>query len=230
MPLAAFVFADIRNRSGDARGRVVKRDVHSRVLPASGSVRCRDLGFRVKHADLPHTVFQNVLVLVDAAIPGGRASVASQHRQDAPSSLRGSAVRRERDHRLEQDVRVDAAFGEAELPLSDLLKKELTDRSLSARALLIVGDGVLGEQVREVVPQTEFYVVSVGVLQALDGADGLDAFHVGLKAFNPCFEGRQRVRLLGRGQRTPCADHEGDGQDGFRGHRQDSTTWRRTWV
>ncbi len=87
-------------------------------------------------------------------------------------------------------MRVDAAFGEAELPLSDLIKKELTDRSLSARALLIIGDGVLGEQVREVVPQTEFDVMSVGVLQALDGADGLDAFHVGLKAFDPCFQSR----------------------------------------
>ena len=174
----------------------------------------------------PCAGFQNILILVDAAIPGGRASVASQHRQDAPSPFRGSAVRREGDHRLEQDVRVDAAFGEAELPLPDLLEKELTDLSLSACALLIVGDGVLGEQVREVVPQTEFDVVSVGILQALDGADGLDAFQVGLQAFDPCFEGRQRVRLLRRGQRTPCADREGDDQDGFRGHRQDSTTWR----
>ena len=180
----------------------MKRDVRSGILPASGSVRRRDLGFRVKHADLPDAVFQNVLILVDAAVPGGRASVASQHRQDAPSPLRGSAVRREGDHRLEQDVRVDAAFGEAELSLPDLLKKELTDRSLSAHALLIVGDGILGEQVREVIPQTEFDVVSVGILQALDGADGLDAFNVGLKAFDPCFEGRQRVRLLGRASGT----------------------------
>ena len=85
-------------------------------------------------------------------------------------------------------------------PCPTLLKEELTDRILSAHARLIVGDGIVGEQVREVVPQTEFDVMSVGILQALDGADGLDAFNVGLKAFDPCFEGRQRVRLLGRGQ------------------------------
>jgi hypothetical protein len=38
---------------------------------------------------------------------------------------RGSAVRREGDHRLEQDLRVDAAFGEAELPLPKLIENEL---------------------------------------------------------------------------------------------------------
>jgi len=180
----------------------------------------------VKQADLPGVVLQNVLILVDAAVPCGRASVASQHRQDAPSPLRGSTVWREGDHGLEQDVRIDAAFGEAELPLADLLIEELTDSILSTHARLIVGDGVLGEQVREVVPQTEFDVVSVGILQALDSADGLDAFNVGLKAFDPCFEGQQLVRLLGRCHHTPRADRDGNGRDGFRGHRQDSTTHR----
>jgi len=140
----------------------------------------------------------------------------------------GSARRREGDYRLKQDVRVDAAFGKAELSLPDFLKKELVDRILTAHARLIVGNGIGGEQVREVVPQTEFDIMSVGILHALDGADGLDAFNVGFKAFDPCFEGRQRIRLLSGGQDTPCADREGDDHDGLRGHRQDSTTWCRT--
>jgi hypothetical protein len=124
-------------------------------------------------------------------------------------------------------MRVDAALGEAELPLPDLIEKELTDLSLSVRALLIVGGGVLREQVREVVPQTEFDVVSVSVLQALDGADGLDALDVGLKAFDPGFnscQSRHWVGLLGRGQNAPGAERERYDQDGFPGHRQDFTT------
>ena len=118
-------------------------------------------------------------------------------------------------------MRIDAAFGEAKLPLANLLEEELTDSILSTRARLIVGDGVLSEQVREVVPQTEFDIVSVGMLQALNGTDGLDAFNVGLKAFDPYFEGQQRVQPLGRRRHTPCADRNSNGQDGFPGHRQD---------
>jgi hypothetical protein len=41
------------------------------------------------------------------------------------------------------------------------------------------------EQIREIVPQTEFDVVSIGVLQALNGADGFDAFDVRLQALDP---------------------------------------------
>jgi len=41
------------------------------------------------------------------------------------------------------------------------------------------------EQIREIVPQTEFDVVSLGVLQALNGADGFDAFDVRLQALDP---------------------------------------------
>jgi hypothetical protein len=61
-----------------------------------------------------------------------------------------------------EDVQVNAAVGEAELPLTELIKKEPTDCLPSTRSLLIVGDGVVGEQVGKVIPQTELDIVSVG--------------------------------------------------------------------
>ena len=85
------------------------------------------------------------------------------------------------DHWLKQDVRVDAAFGNSELALPHLLEEDLPDGFRSARTLLVVGGGILGEQVCEVVPQAELDVVPVRVLQALDGANGLDVFDVSLR-------------------------------------------------
>ncbi len=75
-------------------------------------------------------------------------------------------------------MRVDAAFGEAELPLPDLIEKEPTDRILASYAGLIVGNGVRGKQVREVVPQADLDVVSVGILQPIDGASRLHSVKV----------------------------------------------------
>src|SRR6185295_12773456 len=108
-------------------GCVVKRDVHPRIFPARGGVCGGDFGFGAKHTDFPHAVFEDVLVLIDAAVPGGGASEAAEHCQDAPSPLCAAAIGCQVDHRLEEDMRIDAAFGKTEPSLSNLVEKELAN-------------------------------------------------------------------------------------------------------
>jgi len=73
-------------------------------------------------------------------------------------SLRGWH-RREGESRLEQDVRVAAAFGEVRAFLPTGSKQSYETADFRAR-LLIVGDGVLGETIREAFHTTEFDVVA----------------------------------------------------------------------
>ena len=91
-----------------------------------------------------------------------------------PASFARLAVGGERDDRLHGDVRVDASVGEAELPASDILQEERANPFAIERALRVVTDAGVGEEVREVVPQAQFRVVAVGVLESLDCGDGFD--------------------------------------------------------
>ena len=60
-------------------------------------------------------------------------------------------------------------------PPSDLFQKERANPLAVERALRVVTDAGVGEEVREVVPQTQLRVVAVGVLEALDRRDRFDA-------------------------------------------------------
>ena len=71
-------------------------------------------------------------------------------------------------------MRVDASVVEAELPASNLLQKERANPFAIERAGRVVADAGIGEEVCEVVPQSELRVMSVGVLEALDRRDGFD--------------------------------------------------------
>ena len=138
-------------------------------------VSARVLGKVADVLELPDAVLAHVLVLVDATGPGGRPLVSAQHRHDVPAAFARLAVGGERHDRLHGDVRVDASVGEAELPASDLLQEERANPFAIERALGVVTDAGVGEEVREVVPQTQLRVVAVGVLQALDRRDAFDA-------------------------------------------------------
>ena len=72
-----------------------------------------------------------------------------------PAALARLAVGGERHDRLHGDVRVDASVGEAEAPASDLLQEERANAFAIERALRVVTDAGVGEEVREVVPQTQ---------------------------------------------------------------------------
>ena len=60
-------------------------------------------------------------------------------------------------------------------PPPDLFQKERANPLAIEIALRVVTDAGVGEEVREVVPQTKLSVVAVGVLEALDRRDRFDA-------------------------------------------------------
>ena len=76
-------------------------------------------------------------------------------------------------------------------PPADLLQEERANPFAIERALRVVTDAGVGEEVREVVPQTQLRVVAVGVLEALDRRDGFDALRQRLEPIDA---------LLQRGQ------------------------------
>jgi len=71
-------------------------------------------------------------------------------------------------------VRVDASVSETELPASDILQEECANPFAIECALCVVTDAGVGEEVSEVVPQAQFRVVTVGMLESLDCGDGFD--------------------------------------------------------
>ena len=73
-----------------------------------------------------------------------------------PPSFARLAVGGKRDDRLHGDVRVDASVSEAELPASDILQEQRANAFAIERALRVVTDAGVGEEVSEVVPQTQF--------------------------------------------------------------------------
>ena len=75
-----------------------------------------------------------------------------RHRDDAPARLGALAVRAERDHGRECDVRIDAAVGEPQDPLTDLLDEQRANLFLAEIALRVVADGGVRKQVRKIVP------------------------------------------------------------------------------
>jgi len=80
-------------------------------------------------------------------------------------------------------VRIKPSFVQAELPAAHLFEKELTDSLFSLElAGRVVGNALVGKQVREIIPQAQFGVVPVGVLQALDRTDRLDVLYARLQS------------------------------------------------
>ena len=88
-------------------------------------------------------------------------------------------------------MRVDASVGEAEAAASDLFQEERANSLAIERALRVITDARVGEEVREVVPQAKLRVVAVGMLEALDRRDGFDALRQRLEPIDA---------LLQRGQ------------------------------
>jgi hypothetical protein len=198
----------VRDGPGDRGGGVVSRQLRRGFTPTGVGVSGRGQGLRAEIADHPAAVLENVLVLVDTAVPGGRAAESAEHGENAPASPGGAAVGAEVDHRLEQNVRVDAAFGKAEPTLTDLLQEQLANGFPALGTLLVVGHGVFGEQIGKVVPETEFDVVAVGILETLDCPDGFDGFDARFEADYFELESLERVRLLSWRQSRRACDGE----------------------
>ena len=79
-------------------------------------------------------------------------------------------------------MRIEHAFSQSELPLADFLQEEFANFLFTEFAGRIVPDALFGEQVRQVVPQAEFGIMPIGVLQALHGANGFRRLQVRFEA------------------------------------------------
>jgi hypothetical protein len=121
-----------------------------------------------------------------------------------PAAARARAVGIERDHGLQDDMRVEPAVRETEPPLADLLEEQLRDRVLADEvAGRVVADCVRGEEIGEVVPQPEFRVVAVRVLEPLDRADRLRLLDASLEPVDTLVEHGDPARALGARGRAP---------------------------
>src|SRR6266853_6615864 len=178
-------------------------------LPAGILISARILRKVPDVLHLPDAVLPHVLVLVDAAGPGRGPSKTAEHRHDVPAALRRLAVGGERHDRLHGYVRVYASVREAEASASDLLQEQRANPLAIERALRVVPDAGVGEEVREVMPQTQLCVMAVGVLEALDRRDGFDALGQRLEQIDALLqrrERRRRARTHGEhdSERDPC--------------------------
>src|SRR5690606_24045749 len=103
---------DGRRRIGGKPIGDVLRAVRILAAPPAALARADEALEPVKLSDLPDAVLLDVLVLVRPFAPARVLAVAPGHDQPAAASLRGLAVRRDRDDRHQLHVLVELAFGE----------------------------------------------------------------------------------------------------------------------
>src|SRR5437868_465650 len=79
-------------------------------------------------------------------------------------------------HWLDHDVRIDAAFGQSQLPAAKFLEIKLSQAFRTPEiALRIMRDAVSREEVAEVKPKAGLRVVCIAILEAFDVAKRLRA-------------------------------------------------------
>ena len=200
----------VEDRLADARRLEVERRGCVRGGPARRFIPAAVLRVVAHLLHLPHAVLAHVRVLVDAAGPRGVPLVAAEHRHDVPARLARLAVGRQRHHRLHRDVRIDASVGEPQAPLADLFDEEVPNPLAIERALRVVADAGVGEEIREVVPQPQLRVVAVGVLQPLDRRDRFHALRQRLEPVHALLQRRQVG--IGTADDRPCGAPDDDGQ------------------
>src|SRR5262245_59425039 len=91
-----------------------------------------------------------------------------------PSAFCCFAVRCNRYHGLDHDVRIDTAIGQSHLPAAKLLEIELPQAFRPSEvALRIMRDAVSGEKITEVEPEAGLCIMRVTILEAFDVAKRL---------------------------------------------------------
>ncbi len=214
-------------RAGDALGPGPVRRMRQRRPPAPGRTSVRgarlspavgiggaEAGEVVELGDLPDPALLDVAHLVDATGPARRTSVAADQAQHAPTPMCGLAAGIEMHHRLQDHMLIEPSVAEPDLAPAEVLDQVQPDARLSDEgAIRIVGHSLVGEQVRDVLPEAGVDIVAVGPVQLLDGAEVLAMDHRLLQASEAhgidglCTCGRAREQRPDHRDGRACPGH-----------------------